>query len=140
MSSRIHGAVALLFLLACAVPGRGPAPGPSGGGRTPALRDPDSTPRAVLARFVGAVGAEEWGDAYALLSARWRGRLTPARLASDYASSGSVGRAAADRVRALLSGGAPLVIREGTAVLEVGEARAAVLLLEGGCWRLDALE
>jgi hypothetical protein len=100
----------------------------------------DGPPRIALARFVTAIDAQRWADAYALLSARWRARLTPARLASDYANSGSMGRVAADRVRALLTGGAPLTVREGTALLEIGEGRSAVLVREGDTWRVDALE
>ncbi len=75
-----------------------------------------------------------------LLTARWRGRLTPARLASDFAASGQAGGAAAERVRALLSSGAPVAVGDGTATLTVGEGRSAILRLEEGGWKVDALE
>ena len=126
--------IALALLLGCAVSGAGrpPSDGPAAA--------VDAAPSAVLARFVAAVEAARWPEAYALLTARWRGRLTPARLASDFAESGPMGRAAAGRVRGLLSAGVPLAVRDGTATLRVGGGRSAVLLLEDGGWKVDALE
>ncbi len=127
-----------LALLACAAPTPRPVPE----SRYPARAEGEAngTPRATLAAFVAAVEAQRWTEAFALLSARWRGRLTPAGLATDYAASGPVGRSSATRVQAMLSSGARLAVRKGTAVLEVGEGRAAVLLQEGDGWRVDALE
>jgi hypothetical protein len=123
-----RGAIAAALLAAaCAAP----AP------RTHADRD---GARAALEAFSAAVAAERWDEAYALLSARWRARETPARLAGDLAASGPVGRDALGRVRALLAAGAPLSTDGDSAALPVGSDRAARLLLEGGAWRVDALE
>ncbi len=126
--------IALALLLGCAVPGLGRPPSDGPGAAV------DAAPRAVLARFVAAVEAARWPEAYALLTSRWRGRLTPARLASDFAESGPMGRAAAGRVQGLLSAGVPLAVRDGTATLKVGGDRSVVLLLEDGSWKVDALE
>jgi hypothetical protein len=94
----------------------------------------------VLERFTAALTARRWPEAYALLSERWRARYTPSRLASDWASAGSVSQEAAERARALLAAGQPLVTRAQTATLTVGEGRAAILVHEVGGWRVDALE
>jgi hypothetical protein len=124
--------IPLLFcvLLACITP--------TGSGR-PAVA-PDEGPRHALSRFVDAIEAGSWTEAYGLLSARWRGQLTPARLAADYTGSEAVGRGATARVRALLAGGASLEVNRDLAILPVGEGRAAMVLFEGGAWKVDALE
>lgn len=125
--------ILLCLLLACVT---------SAGGRRQAAKPPDSDagPRAVLAQFVAAIEAQRWSEAYTMLSARWRVQLTPARLATDYAGSEAVGRGATARVKGLLAGGALLVVGKERAVLPVGEGRAAVVLLEGDAWKVDALE
>jgi hypothetical protein len=122
-------AAALLALLGCATPSARPPPAVDG-----------ADPRAVLDRFAEALDGERWDAAYALLSPRWRARATPARLASDLAASGAVGRDAVARVRALLAAGAPLVEQGAVATLAVGEGKAARLVREGAVWRVDALE
>ncbi len=118
---------ALAALLACAAPAPIPAP---------AARDP----RAVLDRFSQAVDRERWDEAYPLLSARWRARETPSRLASDLAAAGAEGRDAVRRVRALLASGAPVAVSGEVATLAVGSDRAARLVREADGWRVDALE
>ncbi len=127
-------ASALLLALALACAGARP-PGASNG----------AAPRAAaaaraLARFAEALDRGRWDDAWALLSERWRGRLTPALLAGDYAAAEPVARRAAERVRALLAAGAVPALRDGRAVLPIGEGKAAVLLEERGDWRVDSLE
>jgi hypothetical protein len=124
--------LALAVALACAGGETRPPPPPTG------LSVADA--RAVLARFSGAVEAGRWDDAHVLLSARWRARYTPGRLATDWRGSGAVGPEAAARVgRALAAGAAPRV--EGArAVLAVDGGRAAVLAAEDGGWRVEALE
>jgi len=44
-----------------------------------------------------------WPEAWALLSARWRARETPERLAGDLAASGPVGPSAVSRAKAALA-------------------------------------
>jgi hypothetical protein len=128
---RLSLAVLLCALAACAR-----APLRAADGAAAAVQDP----AAVLARMVSALEEGRWDDAYALLSARWRSRATPARLQADWRASGPVGPEAAARVAALLRGGASLQVGTREAVLRVGEGRRARLVREDGAWRVDALE
>jgi hypothetical protein len=96
--------------------------------------------RASLARFAGALQAARFEEAHALLSARWRTAYTPGRLALDLGGAGSPAREAAGRVLAAVGGGASLDLSGGRATLPLGVGRAAVLVAEGGSWRVDALE
>jgi hypothetical protein len=125
-------ALAAALALGCAAAGRPVDPVPSGRSEAAA--------REVLVRFAGAVEGERWPEAYALLSARWRAAYTPTRLALDARGAGPVGREAAERVRALLAAGTPLAGDGNRRTLPVGTGRAAVLVLEQGGWRVDALE
>lgn len=122
---------ACLVLAACA----GARPGSRGG-----PGDPPASAAEVLSRFAAAVAADRPGEAWPLLSARWRSRSTPATLAADLAASGSVGRRAAERVQAALGAGRRPAIEGERATLAIGEGKAALLVLEGGAWRVDALE
>jgi hypothetical protein len=122
--------LAAALALACA--SARPATVPSGSS--------EGAAREALARFAAAVEAGRWPEAYALLSARWRAAYTPSRLASDARGAGPVCREATERVRALLEAAAPLSGEGSRRVLPVGSDRAAVLLLEEGGWRVDALE
>ena len=103
-----------------------------------------STPEAAAAEALGrfAAAAEEgrWDEAWALLSARWRARTTPAGLARDWKGSGPIGPDAAARVLALLRSGAPLALSGREATLPVGTGRRARLVVEEGAWRVEALE
>jgi len=117
--------ILLLLLAACAA-----APPP------PAGNDPGES----LQRFAAAAEAGRWDEAWPLLSARWRGRSSPAQLAVDWQAAGPVGREAAARVRALLASGARPVVAGGEATLAVGPGKVARLLSEEGRWRVDALE
>jgi hypothetical protein len=94
----------------------------------------------VLERFAAAAEDGRWEEAYALLSARWRARTSPARLEADWRASGPVGPEAAARVLALLRSGAPLTVGRREALLPVAEGRRARLVAENGGWRVDALE
>jgi len=123
----------LALLGACA---SAPAPRPAAGSSASA----EAAAGEVLDRFAGAVGEGRWDEAWTLLSARWRSRSTPARLAQDFRASGPVGPEAAARVRALRAGGAAPTVAGGEASLVVGEGRRARLVAEEGGWRLDALE
>jgi hypothetical protein len=108
---------------------------------SPEKARPSDEPAAVLEAFAAALDEGRFEAAYALLSARWRARETPARLANDLATSGSVGQDAVRRVRALLSAGArPTLPRADLAVLDIGVDAAARLVREGDGWRVDALE
>ncbi len=124
-------ALALVLGAACAAPAPPPA------AQRPAPADEAGE---ALASFASAVEEGRWPEAWALLSARWRGRLTPASLAADYGSSGPVGRGAAARVLALLSAGARPEVRGRTATLPVGAGKAALLVEEEHGWKVDALE
>src|SRR6266542_2175774 len=96
----------LAFGLAACAGSRPPASAPQAAA-TPATEGggPDAA-GAALSRFAAAVEGGRWDEAYALLSARWRARLTPARLAADFSAAGPIGRDAAARVKGLLSAGA----------------------------------
>lgn len=96
--------------------------------------------RASLARFATDLEQGRFDDAHRLLSARWRDAYTPGRLALDFGGAGPSAREAAARVAAALSAGAGIERAEGRARLPLGEGRAAVLVAEGGAWRVDALE
>ncbi len=119
----------MTLALACAAPAARTAP--EGAGRGPA---------SVLSRFTEAVADGRWDEAYSLLSARWRARSTPTRLAGDLADSGAVGRDAVERVRALLRSGAAPSQRGEVATLRVAEGKSARLVMEDSSWRVDALE
>ncbi len=123
---------ACLLLAACA--GARPASGNGAPAGSPAAA------AETLSRFAAAVGADRPGEAWPLLSARWRGRSTPATLAADLGASGNVGRRAAERVLAALAAGQRPAVEGDRATLAIGEGKAALLLLEGGAWRVDALE
>jgi len=126
-SVRLPAALSLAALLACAGARRG---APAGA----------APPEVVLEQFAEAVEAGHWQEAWPLLSARWRARTTPARLAGDWAASGPVGPEAASRVRALLASGARLAVGPREASLAVGQGRQARLVREEGGWRVEALE
>lgn len=122
---------ALLSLPGCAGAGRAGPP--------PAGTD-EATARATLRRFAEDLEAGRYAAALPLLAARWREGATPGRLSQDHRGAGPVAREAAQRVLARLAEGVPLAVQGGRAVLPVGPDRAAVLLVEGGAWRVDALE
>ena len=96
--------------------------------------------RETLSRFARDVQERRWQDAYALLSARWRAAYTPSRLAADWDGAGPIGREESERVLALLAAGVSLVPEGGRLALPVGTGRRAVVVLEDGGWRVDALE
>lgn len=120
---RALAAASLLALVACATAPRAAAP---------------AGPREAAARFLDAVEGQRWDEAWALLSDRWRGRLTPERLAADRAAGGALAQDTLVRARLALEG-AP--IREaGAARFPIGGGRSLRLVEEGGAWRVDALE
>jgi hypothetical protein len=132
-------AASLCLALACATSGA--AARPDGPGAVPgAPATAAATPAAVMGRFVAAVEAGRWPEAYGLLSARWRAGSSPRRLELDFGGAGPVARETAARVSAALAAGAPLSVSEGRATLAVAPGRAAVLVAEAGGWRVDALE
>jgi ABC-type glycerol-3-phosphate transport system substrate-binding protein len=120
---------ACLLLAACA----GAAPSGAGGGEPAAAAE-------ALSRFAAAVRSGRLDEAWPLLSARWRARTTPATLAADLEAAGNVGRGAAERVQAALAAGERPAVDGNRASLAVGEGKAALLLREGGAWRVEALE
>ncbi len=118
-------------LLACGTD-RAARRGPTG------LGDDDA--REVLRRFSAAVVEGRTADALPLLSARWRERYTPARLATDLGGAGPAAREAAARVLHALDAGVALERAGDRARLPVGVDRAAVVVAEGGSWKVDAIE
>ena len=94
----------------------------------------------MLLRFCDAAKAGRWPEAWGLLSARWRGALTPEQLAADWAGAGPLAREAAERVEAQALAGVPLTGAGRELRLEVAPGRAARLVEEGGAWRVEALE
>ncbi|MBI5066631.1 MAG: hypothetical protein HZB56_00205 [Deltaproteobacteria bacterium] len=120
-------ALASALLLSCAA---APRAAPAGAAR----------PEVVLEQFAAAVEEGRWSEAWPLLSAAWRARTTPARLAADWTASGPVGPEAAARVRALLAAGTALAVGPREASLAVGQGRQARLVREPEGWRVEALE
>lgn len=100
----------------------------------------DQAARVALARFARALEASRFEEAHLLLSARWRTAYTPGRLALDFRGAGPAAREAAGRVLAALAAGAAIEVRPDRARLPLDGGRAAVVLAEGGGWRVDALE
>jgi hypothetical protein len=123
--------LALALAVGCAA-ARGAAPVPTGRGEDAA--------RETLRRFAEDLQDRRFGEAYALLSGRWRAAYTPTLLAADWEGAGPLGRDQAERVLALLAAGAALVRRGDALELEVGQARAARLVPEDAGWRVEALE
>lgn len=133
---RVHRpALALLAAaaLACASSGAPRASPPPAGVDGAAARE-------VLRRFARALEAGRFEEAQGLLSARWRQAYTPGRLALDLRGAGPWGGESAARVVARLGAGEPLVRGAGTARLPTGGGRSALLVLEPGGWRVDALD
>lgn len=98
------------------------------------------SPDAALRAFAAALRDGRFEIAQGLLSARWRAAYTPRRLAVDLAGAGPAGQEAAQRAVSALDAGAPLVRDGDTARVPLGGDRAAVVVLEEGGWRVDALE
>jgi hypothetical protein len=129
---RCLAAVLASAALACASGSPRPAPPPAG--------LDEAAARQVLGRFCRAVEGARWEEARALLSERWREAYTPARLAVDRAGGGPAAGEAASRALAAMAAGTPLAREGDRALFPVGPGRAAVLVAEGGGWRVDALE
>jgi hypothetical protein len=126
-------AAALAAALACATGGPRPdAPLPAG--------LDDGAARAALRRFATDLKEGRFEDAHRLLSPRWRDAYTPGRLALDWGGAGPAAQETAGRVLAALARGAALEREDGRARLPLGEGRAAVVVAEGGGWRVDAME
>lgn len=134
----MYGAPVRSILAACLLLAACAGARPTSGSGAP-VGSPAAAAEA-LSRFAAAVSADRVGEAWPLLSARWRARSTPATLAADLAAAGNVGRGAAERVLAALAAGQRPAVEGGRATLAIGEGKAALLLLEGGAWRVDALE
>ncbi|MFO0581080.1 MAG: hypothetical protein U0229_02305 [Anaeromyxobacter sp.] len=143
----LRAAALLLALVVAACAGAGPAapaagrePGARGvvGGAPEGALDGRAA-REALDRFAAAVEGGDFERACALLSARWRVRTSPARLARDHAGAGPSGREAVARARRAAAS-APLTLEGGTARLALGDGRYALLVAERGAWRVDALD
>jgi hypothetical protein len=92
-------------------------------------------PHEVLAQFLAAAQAGDFGAVHELLSARWRARIDPARLASDFAAE-PLARRRLERAAAA----GRLDVGAARAELPLGDAGALVLVKEAGGWRIDQLE
>lgn len=132
--------ILLALATGCATTATGSTGSTGGTGTTaaPAARA-ETDPRQIVQAFAAAVEAGRFEEAWGLLSARWRGRLTPERLAADLAEGGALGRDRLIRARLAASTSEPS-FHEGTAAFPLAEGRAVRLLREGASWRLDALE
>lgn len=98
---------------------------------------PEEAARAALERFLSSVEAGEWATAWSLLAGPVRSRYTPERLRSDFERE----PLAAERVRrARLVLQGPVRLEEGEALLPLGGEAAVRLVLEGGEYRVAALE
>jgi len=115
------------------------------GGHAPAAPEPRPAAldaagaRQVLVRFSALLEAGDYDRAYLLLGPGWRARSSPARLARDHAGAGPAARDAVSRARRAGATGA-VTLEGGRARVALGEGREAVLVAEGGVWRVDALE
>lgn len=132
-------AAAAAGLLGCATP-PAPMPSPAVEPSRPAAAppvDPRVAARAVLARFIEAVEARDFGTALELLSQDWRKRYDVARLERDFAAE-PLGEARVKRLRQHLDG--PLDLSGPAAFLPLGDGARAALVVEQGGWRIAALE
>ena len=118
-------AAAALLLGGCATTAGPARPGP----------EASAGPEQALRRFLAAAGEGDFARAHALLSARWRERVSPARLAADFERE-----PLARRRLELAAAAGPVRQEGGRAVLPVGPGRAVVLVEEGGAWKVDRLE
>ena len=129
----VRAAAALLVASALACAGARSFPPPPQG-------TDDAAAREVLGRFVRALDAGRFDEVHALLSARWRAASSPPRLAVDFRGAGPAAREAAARVASRLAAGEPLERSPEGVRLPVGGGRSALLVAQGGAWRVDALE
>src|SRR5262249_50277587 len=91
----------------------------------------------VLARFIKASERGDFKTAYGLLTARWRARYTPDRLAQDFARE-PLAKERLARARAALERGPTTHGNE--ALFPVGNGRAVVVLREEDGYRVASLE
>jgi hypothetical protein len=126
-------AVAVALSSAC-------ASGRVGEGRTSPAGLSEVAAAEVLSRFCRAIEDGRFEEAHALLSARWSATHTPGRLALDHEGAGPAAVEAVARVRAALAAGVPVARDGDRAVLAIDARRAALLVAEGGAWRVAALE
>jgi hypothetical protein len=103
-------------------------------------RPTEGEARETLVAFARALRASRFDVAMPLLSARWRAVYTPGRLALDFRGGGPGAEEAADRVLTALAAGTPFEAGASTLRLPTGSSGEAILVTEGGSWRVDALE
>lgn len=131
--------VGLVFVLALAALGAG-ATGCAAGRAERGAQARAGSPEEALRGFTAALRDGRLDAATELLSARWRAAYTPRRLAVDLAGAGPAGQEAAQRAVSALDAGARFVRTGDTARVPLGGDRAAVVVLEPGGWKVDALE
>ncbi len=110
------------------------------GVRAPPAGLDDPAARETLRRFALDLEEGRFEDAARLLSSRWRAAYSTGRLALDFGGAGPAAREMAQRVLAALRTGTPIALDGARASLPLEPQRAAVLVAEGGRWRVDALE
>lgn len=122
----------VLLLVGCVTP---PAP------PRPALPPPvvaaDDEPRRVARAFFDAAAARDGEAMLLLLSARWRGQLSPAKLLGDLDAGGLLATDRLARARVALL--APGTVTRDAALFPLDEAHALRLVREPDGWRLDEL-
>jgi hypothetical protein len=100
----------------------------------------DAAAREALRRFAAALDAGRFDEAHALLSARWQAAYDSRRLALDFAGAGPRARDMVENVLARASAGARIERSDGRATMSLDGAGKAVVVAEGGAWRVEALE
>jgi hypothetical protein len=107
-----------------------------GGWRVVEVR-PSDAPREALSHFLGAVEGGDWTTAWSLLAGPLRARYTPERLREDFQRE----PLAAERLRrAQVALRGPVQVTATEAIFPLGEERGVRLVLEGGEYRVAALE
>jgi len=94
--------------------------------------------RQALRGFLEAVEQGDFARAYAQLAGEWRAQYTPERFEADFKAE-PLARERLARARAALDANAP-AHHAGAVLFPIGGGKAVRLVLEGGAFRVAALE
>ncbi len=128
---RASSALALAALACASAPARPWPPFPAGLGEEAA--------RETVQRFASALEAGRFEEAQALLSARWRAAYDARRLALDFSGNAPARSMAREVLARLAVGQAPVRASGGRATVRLEGAGEAVVVAEGGSWRVETL-
>ncbi len=131
-SAALLALVALAALACASAPARPWPPFPAGLGEDAA--------RETLRRFASALERGRFEEAQALLSARWRTSYDARRLALDFSGNAPARSMAREVLARLASGVPPVSVSDGRASVRLDGAGEAVVVAEGGAWRVETLE